>query len=407
MNGRNEDLITGVPQEVVVAGGIHTAVQGVLTFGGTGTVTTAVSPTNVTPATSITSHPNLGLANGNVYEIVVFQVERQTKASSYQLSLSGFNAAHSVCKPVCGGTNPAVSPGQQCNNGDAGNCALSATSDCYNQCTTSCTLGPYCGDGIVQTTDGEQCDNGKNTDGYAAAGSSACAPGCTLPPNCGDGKVQLDYGEACDNGSTDCDPTTSDCYNQCTTSCTLGPYCGDRVVNGDVAHPEACDDGINDGTYNTCGVGCTLPPRCGDGIVQADWGEQCEPTSSNDPNCTQDCKLPGACGDGVVQSQLGEQCDYGATLNTGAYGGCNSNCTLAPYCGDGVTQNPPEQCDLGTALNTGDYGGCYSTCLLGPHCGDGIVNGPEECDDGTGPNGNGSTASHCTTECKKYIGGAG
>jgi fibro-slime domain-containing protein len=405
--GDDDDWVFINKRLAVDLGGIHTAVQGVLTFGGTGAATTVVTPTNVTGGTVITTHPNLGLTNGSVYEIVVFQAERQTKASSYQLSLSGFNAAHSVCKPVCGGTNPGVSPGQQCNNGDAGNCAVSATNDCYNQCTTSCTLGPYCGDGVVQTSDGEVCDNGKNTDGYAAAASNACAPGCKAPPFCGDGTVQLNYGEECDNGSADCDPLTADCYNLCTTSCTLGPNCGDGIVNGDAAHPEACDDGINDGTYNTCSPGCTLPPRCGDGIVQTDWGEQCEPDPSlpvgTDPKCTADCKLPGACGDGVVQTQLGEQCDYGSTLNTGAYGGCNSNCTLAPYCGDGVTQNPPEQCDLGTALNTGAYGGCYSTCLLGPHCGDGIVNGQEECDDGTGATGNGSPTSHCTTACKKYI----
>ena len=385
-------------------GGIHTAVQGDLTFGASGTPTVNVSPTNVTPAPApITAHPNLGLQNGNVYEIAVFQAERQTKASSYQLSLSGFNAAHSVCKPVCGGTNPAVSPGEQCDNGAAGNCDPSA-SDCYNQCTTSCTLGPRCGDGVVQAAH-EQCDNGKNNDGYAAVGSNACSPGCTLPPNCGDGKVQLEYGEQCDNGSSNNDTA----YGGCTTSCQLGPYCGDGVVNGDASHPEACDDGINDGTYGTCGVGCTPPPRCGDGIVQSDWGEQCEPTSTNDPNCTQDCKLPGYCGDAVVQSQLGEQCDYGTDLNTGAYGGCNSNCTIAPYCGDGVT-NGPEQCDLGSQnspLDNPAYGGCLVTCLLGPHCGDGVVNGPEECDDGTGANGNGTVNSRCTTQCKKYVGGVG
>jgi len=392
-------------------GGIHTSVQGVLTFGSTGAPSAAVAPVNVTGVTPITTTPDLGdLQAGNVYEIAVFQAERQTVASTYQLSLSGFNAAKSVCTPICGGPNPGVSPGEQCDNGDALNCDPS-NSDCYNQCTTSCTLGPRCGDSQVQTAH-EQCDNGTNKDGYATAATAAdaCAPGCVLPPKCGDSKVQLEYGEKCDTGPSSCDPTTSDCYGVCTSACQLGPYCGDGIPNGNAAHPEACDDGVNDGTYNTCGVGCTPPPRCGDGTLQADWGEQCEPIATNDPDCTQDCKRPGYCGDAILQVQLGEQCDYGTAKNTGEYGGCNSNCTRAPYCGDGVTQNPPEQCDLGSLnspLDAPVYGGCLITCVRGPYCGDGVVNGPEECDDGTGPNGNGLGTSRCTTACKKYVAGIG
>ena len=382
-------------------GGIHTAVQGVVTMSGAnGSGSTVV--TNTLPTDSIvnkTSTFSPGLQNGQVYEIAVFQAERQTYASSYQLSFSGFNAAHSVCKPKCGGANPGVSPGEECDWGDAGNCDLSA-SDCYNKCTTSCTLGPRCGDSIVQSNDGEQCDNGTNTDGYASAGSNACSPGCVLPPYCGDNKVQMDYGETCDNGPDNNDTT----YGGCTTTCHLGPYCGDGKVNGDANNPEACDDGINDGTYNTCSPGCTTAPHCGDGVVQQDWGEQCEPTASDDPSCTADCKLPGYCGDAMTQTDLGEQCDYGTDKNDGSYGGCNSNCTLAGYCGDGYPQSPEEDCDLGAAANTGEYGGCTAQCKLGPHCGDGIPNGPEECDDGTGPTGNGTAQSFCTTSCKKYQG---
>lgn len=378
-------------------GGIHTAVQGELsiTNGAASVVVTNTLPTD--SIVKINSTPNLGtLEDGKVYEIVVFQAERQTKASSYQLSLSGFNAASSVCKPVCGGSNPGVSPGEQCDNGDEGNCDP-ASGDCYNQCTTECTLGPRCGDGEVQS-DHEQCDNGKNTDGYAAAGSDACSPDCTLPPNCGDGKVQIDYGEECDNGEANNDTL----YGGCATSCKLGPYCGDGVTNGDAEHPESCDDGINDGTYDTCSPGCTPPPRCGDGELQSDWGEQCEPTASDDPNCTADCRLPGYCGDGVVDNAGGEQCDYGTEQNNGEYGGCNSNCTMAPFCGDGIT-NGPEACDFGAELNIGEYGGCASTCQLGPHCGDGFTNGEEQCDDGTGPSGNGSIDSDCTPACKDYV----
>ena len=79
---------------------IHTSVQGVLTFGGTGTTTVNVTPTNVTPMpAAITGHPNLGLTNGSVYEIAVFQAQRQTKASSYQLSLPAFAARK--CLQAC------------------------------------------------------------------------------------------------------------------------------------------------------------------------------------------------------------------------------------------------------------------------------------------------------------------
>src|SRR4029079_3433422 len=65
-------------------GGIHTPVQGSVTFGGAGR-----------PAM-------FGLMNGQVYEVAVFQAERQTSGSSYRLTLSGFNAAPSECLPVCG-----------------------------------------------------------------------------------------------------------------------------------------------------------------------------------------------------------------------------------------------------------------------------------------------------------------
>src|SRR5664280_2046936 len=115
-------------------GGIHGAVKGVLTLSN-GTASVVVTNQSTTsPIVNITSTPNLGtLQNGSVYEIAVFQAERQTTASNYQLTLSGFNAAHSVCKPECGGANPGVSPGEQCDNGTAGNCDPTIT-DCYNQC---------------------------------------------------------------------------------------------------------------------------------------------------------------------------------------------------------------------------------------------------------------------------------
>jgi fibro-slime domain-containing protein len=59
-------------------GGIHTPVSKNLTLDGT-------------------LAAQLGLAPGNVYEVAVFQAERQSNASTYKITLSGFNTAPSTC----------------------------------------------------------------------------------------------------------------------------------------------------------------------------------------------------------------------------------------------------------------------------------------------------------------------
>jgi fibro-slime domain-containing protein len=376
-------------------GGIHTAVNGRIQLDANGGGTVTITQTEPTPPpASLVSTVSLGMQSGGVYEIVVFQAERQTTASTYKLTLSGFNDAPSECKPLCG--DSIVSPGEACDNGDQN---LGG----YNQCTADCRLGPYCGDRTVNGP--EACDNGVNDDQYGS--TSGCGPDCQLPARCGDAKLQVDYGETCDDG------VNSGAYGSCTTDCQQGPFCGDGAVNGS----ERCDDGVNDGTYGTCGLpteplpNCAGPaPRCGDGTVQTDYGEQCEPTSwdrsdplnpkSTDLNCTSTCRLPASCGNGVTEPP--EQCDDG--VNNGDYGGCAPSCIFAPHCGDGV-KNGPEECDDGYYDGSkytggdGSYGGCTAQCKLAAHCGDGHVDAPtEECDNGAA-----GADSICSSACKKII----
>jgi hypothetical protein len=67
-----------------------------------GNGTTTVTPTYPTsPApTSTNQTATLGLQDGSVYEIAVFQAERQSTGSSLQLAFPAFNSAPSTCTPM-------------------------------------------------------------------------------------------------------------------------------------------------------------------------------------------------------------------------------------------------------------------------------------------------------------------
>jgi fibro-slime domain-containing protein len=352
-------------------GGIHTPINGRIVIGADGNGTTTITPSEGTTATQ-TQKPNLGLQDGQVYEIVVLQAERQTEGSSYKLTLSGFNVAASVCGPICG--DGELAPGEQCDDG--------TNEGGYGKCQPGCVRGPYCGDKIVNGP--ETCDNGVNVSPYGSDGSG-CAPGCVTPARCGDGQVQSAFSETCDDGVNDGN------YGGCTAKCQFAPRCGDGKVDAD--HGEECDDGANDGSYNNCGVDCKNGPRCGDGTKQEEFGEQCDDSNTtNGDGCSSNCRIEGVCGDTIVDNAAGEECDDG--VNDGGYGECAPGCKVGPRCGDGVTQ-PNEACD-GGENPTGGYGECAKGCVLGPHCGDGkLQSGYEECDDG-----NQNSKDGCSSACK-------
>ncbi len=322
----------------------------------------------------------LDLTDGNVYEIVVFQAERQTTGSSYKLTLSGFNAAPSECGPICG--DGVVSPGEACDDGE--------NLGGYGHCNPACTRGAYCGDGVVEPGE-ETCDDGRNLSAYSLTGATdGCAPGCRAVPYCGDTLVQSEFGERCDLGT---DGNTGE-YGGCLPDCQRAPFCGDALKQTEWG--EECDDGLNNGAYGTCAPGCVDGPRCGDGIHDPEWGELCDDGNIvGGDGCSPTCGEEGICGDGIVQAESGEVCDDG--VNDGGYGECGPNCQLGPHCGDGVVDPEHEECDDRT--NAGGYGECAPGCVLGPRCGDAIVQpGYEECDDG-----NDKVLDGCTPTCKVEI----
>ena len=168
-------------------GGIHEAVQG-----------------SITLDAATASKFNLVSGAGKVYEIALFQAERKQTRSSYKLTVGQFNRTHTVCTARCG--DGIINGSETCDNGpdNAAN-----PEDAYGGCTTACTLGPYCGDGNVDDSAGEQCDDGANVTTYGQ--TKGCGPGCRTVPYCGDGNIDSLFGEQCDdgddNGKGTCDST--------------------------------------------------------------------------------------------------------------------------------------------------------------------------------------------------------
>ncbi len=203
-------------------GGIHQAANGNVTLN------TATAAT-------------YGLTVGGMYEIALFQAERHVTQSNYKLTLGGFVHSISVCKSVCG--DGIVTPDEACDLGAANNTGA------YGGCNPDCTMGPYCGDSVVQAADGEQCDDGVNLATYWYNGTpKACGPNCQWPDYCGDGIVDSLFGEQCDDGNQ----TPGD---GCEPNCMIGSLCG----NGKLDPGEMCDDG-NTKNGDGCSQFCKIEP---------------------------------------------------------------------------------------------------------------------------------------------------
>ncbi len=259
----------------------------------------------------------------------------------------------------CGDEYININAGEACDDGN-GVAGDGCSADCQVEEGFSCTAAPSscnteCGDNI--TAGLEACDDGNTeteTCAYGQASCTVCNALCQEEAGsirvCGDGVIDSTDGEACDDGNSIAgDGCSADCQVEEGFSCTDGQcnsICGDRLIRGS----ETCDDGNTE--TETCAYG---EPSC------EVCGESCQLTEG----------ISTYCGDEALNGP--EECDLGPDNGQGTceYGvqpcqTCSNNCELesgtAIYCGDGIVQAEFEDCD-------GTFG-CNSNCQLpcSPNC---------------------------------------
>jgi cysteine-rich repeat protein len=91
--------------------------------------------------------------------------------SSSNLASAQFTASTTINLSVCG--NTIVDAGEECDPPGTG---VYSQTIAGRQCDAECNFGPYCGDGILQTQFGEECDDGNNESG------DFCSATCQIEP---------------------------------------------------------------------------------------------------------------------------------------------------------------------------------------------------------------------------------
>jgi hypothetical protein len=337
------------------------------------------------------------------------------------------------CQPSCG--NDVVEPGESCDGepgtasacpsacgpspsaclvnalvGDAASCtarcALTPVTACGASdgcCAAGCTAAtdpdcsPTCGDGVVQTANGETCDTAiaagqpgacptACSDGLACTedvlvSARTCAAACLLLPiteaRAGDGccpagadeTLDPDCAAVCGNGVVEAPTETCD-YAAATGACPS---------TCPVPASDTCSNVRVEGTPGACSAACVAHPisTCvsGDGCCASGC------TITNDADC------PAVCGDGVLSP--GETCDRAITA--GMPGNCARTCDDGDACTTDWASGSIDGCTRAcshttiTACRTGD-GCCPPGCSAAadhdcaPICGDGVLGAGETCD---------------------------
>ncbi|HEY4394190.1 MAG TPA: hypothetical protein VGP64_09010, partial [Polyangia bacterium] len=283
------------------------------------------------------------------------------------------------CSPTCG--NGTLEPGETCDTLIAA--GLPGACPTPGECTSTdpCAFTLLVSVGTCQAI----CMHYQVTAPTPQGGDGCCPPGATYAtdvdclPACGDGVVQSNQGETCDVGiaapaagscPTSCqDPSAGTCQTTFLTGTGCAVSCVQTPITAPISGDHCCPPGATRATDSDC-LG-----KCGDGIV--DPGESCDSAAVGTGACPTSCPpSPSAC----LQTTL---TGAAATCSTACVskpivacsrqsdGCCPAGCTSADdpdcsaTCGDGKVQSN-ETCDV--AIPAGGSGACPTTCDDGNSC---------------------------------------
>lgn len=241
----------------------------------------------------------------------------------------------------CGDGIVQASLGEACDDGGIESC---------DGCSGTCErVDAICGDGITEC--GEECDDGNNNPG------DGCEPGCGIGPICGNGV--LDVGEICDDGNLvdgDC------CSSDCLQLSTAGTVC--RASAGICDSEEVCD-----GVSGVCPVDQKSLAECRPSAGVCDTPEFCDGAADE---CPADELLTGdTCRASAGPCDVAEACD-------GVMPECPSDEKSAAVCrpSSGAC-DLPESCDgVGNACPPDELVGAGVECRAST----GVCDPAEECD---------------------------
>jgi cysteine-rich repeat protein len=242
----------------------------------------------------------------------------------------------------CGGPDPSDDAGAR-DGGMTGECSSAQPCESGSVCVDGACVASTCGDLVVDTAAGEECDDG-NAFAFDGCDPPSCQFTCERAIDCDDGNP-CDGMEMCPTDSHLCMEGTPAAEGEaCVTTAVTGicrasdlrcvePGCGNGVVEAE----EECDDGNTDaadGCEPTCTVSCATDADCLD-ADQCNGNETCDLTThacvdGPDPTCGD----TSACTTDTCDMNLG-------CLNTLIDGDSDGHAPRMGTCGDDCDDTNP------------------------------------------------------------------